>query len=144
MIFWKSRKLGARILEISELFLGGFDCHPSDDRPCTTTHLKGHGLSTGGGGDHIHIYIYIFILCLFLYLALRTTLTYYATVYEHIRRGVLPTHVPPEVNRSHAAPLDERISDSFLLFNPRKKRPCETGQKCSGTFLLNSPRKKRP
>ena len=67
---------------------------------------------------------------------------YYATVYEHIRRGVLPTHVPPEVNRSHAAPLDERISDSFLLFNPRKKRPCETGQKCSGTFLLNSPRKK--
>ena len=39
---------------------GRADCHPSDDRPCTTSHLKGHGLSTGGGAT-IHIYIYICI-----------------------------------------------------------------------------------
>ena len=32
------------------------DCHPSDDRPCTTTHNKGHGLSTRGAGRP---YIYI-------------------------------------------------------------------------------------
>ena len=31
------------------------DRHPSDDRPCTTTQSRGHGLSTGGG-DHIYIY----------------------------------------------------------------------------------------
>ena len=37
---------------------GRADRHPSDDRPCTTTQLRGHGLSTGGG-DHTYIYIYI-------------------------------------------------------------------------------------
>ena len=35
---------------------GRADRHPSDDRPCTTTQLRGHGLSTGGGAT---IYIYI-------------------------------------------------------------------------------------
>ena len=43
--------LGARILEILELSLGG----PSDDRPCTTTQLRGHGLSTGGATIYIYI-----------------------------------------------------------------------------------------
>ena len=38
---------------------GRADRHPSDDRPCTTTQLRGHGLSTGG--DHIYVYIYIHI-----------------------------------------------------------------------------------
>ena len=38
---------------------GRADRHPSDDRPCTTTQLRGHGLSTGGGGGpYIYIYIY--------------------------------------------------------------------------------------
>ena len=43
---------------------GRADRHPSDDRPCTTTQLRGHGLSTGaeGGGPYIYIYIYICVL----------------------------------------------------------------------------------
>ena len=39
---------------------GKADRHPSDDRPCTTTQLRAHGLSTGEG-DHTYIYIYICI-----------------------------------------------------------------------------------
>ena len=35
---------------------GRADCQASDDRPCATTHKKGHGLSTGG---RPYIYIYI-------------------------------------------------------------------------------------
>ena len=40
---------------------GRADRHRSDDRPCATTQLRGHGLSRGGGGDHIYIYMYIYI-----------------------------------------------------------------------------------
>ena len=40
---------------------GRADRHPSDDRPCTTTQLRGHGLSTGVGRAYIYIYIYIYI-----------------------------------------------------------------------------------
>ena len=40
---------------------GRAERHPSDDRPCTTSQLRGLGLSTGGGGPTIYIYIYIYI-----------------------------------------------------------------------------------
>ena len=61
----------SEILEISEvrgenfgnfgIEFGRADRHPSDDRPCTTTQLRGHGLSTGGGGAIIYIYIYMHV-----------------------------------------------------------------------------------
>ena len=61
------------IREISEIFeirkvrgenfgnfgveFGRADRHPSEDRPCTTTQLRGHGLSRGGGRPYTYIYI---------------------------------------------------------------------------------------
>ena len=46
---------------------GRADRHPSDGRPCTTTQLRGHGLSTGGGRPTIHIYIYIYVyVCMYV------------------------------------------------------------------------------
>ena len=36
---------------------GRADRHPSDDRPCATTQLRGHGLSTRGGRPYIYIYV---------------------------------------------------------------------------------------
>ena len=35
---------------------GRADRHSSDDRPCTTTQLRGHGLSTGGATIYIYIH----------------------------------------------------------------------------------------
>ena len=65
-IFQNIRADFLEILEISEILeirkvrgenfgnfgieFGRADRHPSEDRPCTTTQLRGHGLSTGGGG----------------------------------------------------------------------------------------------
>ena len=80
-----------KILEILEIRkvrgenLGNFgiefgraDRHPSDDRPCTTTQLRGHGLSTGGGAT-IYIYIYMYVcmyVCIYIYV--------YVYIYIHI------------------------------------------------------------
>ena len=42
---------------------GRADRHPSDDRPCTTTQLRGHGVN---GAGRPYIYIYISLLCIYM------------------------------------------------------------------------------
>ena len=60
-------KLGARIFGNFGIEFGKADRHPSDDRPCTTTQLRGHGLSTGGGRPYIYIYTYIY-MCIYTHI----------------------------------------------------------------------------
>ena len=81
--FWKLWK-AARILEID---FGRADCHPSDDRPCTTTHKKGHGLSTGGATIYIYMYIHTYtyidvITC--MHVCICSFLHAYLLTYIHI------------------------------------------------------------
>ena len=81
-VFKKSRPLDLRILEFLEIleildFFGNLeflelifrraDCDPSDDRPCTTTHLQWQGLSIlmpifRRISIYVYIYIYVMIL----------------------------------------------------------------------------------
>ena len=50
------------ILEFLELIFRRADCDPSDDRPCTTTHLQREGLSILMPiCRRISIYVYIYI-----------------------------------------------------------------------------------
>ena len=44
---------------------GRADRHSSDDRPCTTTQLRGHGLSTGGATIYIYIYTQHISICIY-------------------------------------------------------------------------------
>ena len=55
--FWKSRKFGGENIENFGIDFGRADCHPPDDRPCMTTHKKGHGVSTGGERPYTKIYM---------------------------------------------------------------------------------------
>ena len=53
------RKVWGENIENFGIDFGRADWHPPDDRPCMTTHKKGHGLSTGGERPCTYIYIYI-------------------------------------------------------------------------------------
>ena len=52
------RKIRGENIENFGIDFGRVDCHPPDDRPCMTTHKKGHDILTAGGNVHIHRHIW--------------------------------------------------------------------------------------
>ena len=89
------------ILEFLELIFRRADCDPSDDRPCTTTHLQRQGLSIFMPiFRRISIYVYVYI-----YICIDTptnTITNTSTDIDHLLNAQANTSINIHITRLYS------------------------------------------